>query len=65
MRVSLPMMTTGLRHDGARARTAIAEALRLAGDDASVQFEAGNIAAMGGVTDEARAAADTLLAARG
>lgn len=39
-----------------RAQTDIAEALRLAADDASVQLEAGNIAALAGNADAAKAA---------
>ncbi|MEO5493769.1 MAG: tetratricopeptide repeat protein [Sphingomonas sp.] len=39
-----------------RAQTDIAEALRLSADDASVQLEAGNIAALAGNADAARAA---------
>jgi uncharacterized protein HemY len=43
-------------NDLPRAQTDIAEALKLASDDASVQLEAGNIAALSGDADGARAA---------
>jgi Flp pilus assembly protein TadD len=43
-------------NDLPRAQTDIAEALKLASDDASVQLEAGNIAALSGDADAARTA---------
>ena len=43
-------------NDPTRAATDIAEALRLAPDDASVQLEAGNVAALSGDADGARTA---------
>jgi len=42
--------------DAARAGKDIAEAVRLAGDDAAVQYEAGNVAMLAGHADEAKAA---------